>query len=188
MSKNPQGKVDEFRSLMSSDRDSEFLRLANLPNQNITTLHRWLVEEGYKGSYQSVCTWYGNFHKAGVKAAAFNTNTQEYNGVVPELALQKVIAIFSHQLDTAIQRLGSFDSEEIGATEYFRRLPHLAREIRSCAGIINQMRFVGDRKNAELAGAYRLQQELLLTFADTPWETALAEALKSALIKIEEEL
>ena len=178
MTKFPQGKVDEFRSTMSSDRDAEFVRLASLPNQNITTLHRWLVEEGYKGSYQSVCTWYANF-----KALS-----QDYDGVVPELALQKVIAIFSHQLDTAIQRLGSFDSEEIGATEYFRQLPHLAREIRSCAGIINQMRFVGDRKNAELAGAYRIQQELLLLFSDTPWESALTEALKSVLTKIEEEL
>lgn len=188
MSKNPQGKVDEFRSLMSSDRDAEFLRLANLPNQNITTLHRWLVEEGYKGSYQSVCTWHSNFSKAGAKAAAFNTLSQDYNGVVPELALQKVIAMFSHQMDTAIEQLSGIQPEEIGVTEYFRQLPHLAREIRSCAGIINQMRFVGDRKNAELSGCYRISAELKEIFKDSPFSSALEEALKSALIKIEEEL
>lgn len=188
MSKNPQGKVDEFRSELNSDRDAEFLRLANLPNQNITTLHRWLVEEGYKGSYQSVCTWYGNFKKAGVKAAAFNTLSQDYDGVVPELALQKVIAMFSHQMDTAIEQLSGIQPEEIGALEYFRQLPHLAREIRSCALIINQMRFVGDRKNAELAGAWRVTQELKLVFQDTPFQNALEEAIKSVMEHIESEL
>lgn len=187
MSKTAQGKVDEFRCGLGLERDSEFLRIANQPNQNITTIHRWLVDEGYKGSYQSVCNWAEKHRKQGERAERFNQLTQTYVGAVPELALQKIVVVFSNLLDDYLEQVATADSESINLSEYLRIIPHLAREIRSCAGAMHQLRYLSDRKEIETAGAYRLAQELKLIFEDSPFEKTLEEGLKGALTRFEAE-
>jgi hypothetical protein len=187
MSKTAQGKVDEFRCGLSPERDAEFLRIANQPNQNITVIHRWLVDEGYKGSYQSVCNWYSNFKKNGEKAERFNQLTQAYTGVLPELALQKIVVIFGNLLDDYLEQIALAEPGAIEAAEYLKLLPHIAREIRSCAGAMHQMKFLGDRRELETSGAFRLAQELRLIFEDSPFSSALEEGLKSALTRMESE-
>lgn len=187
MSKTSQGKVDEFRCGLNPDRDAEFLRIASLPNQNITTIHRWLCDEGYKGTYQSVCNWHVHWRKNGEAADRFNAIAQSFVGVMPELALQKLLVKFSNLLDTYMEQVETTPDEAITPTEYLKIIPHIAREIRACAGAIHQLKYLSDRREIELAGAYRLQQELLLTFSDSPFEAALTEALKGAMTRIESE-
>lgn len=185
--KSPQGKVDEFRCGLNPDRDAEFIRIASRPNQNITTIHRWLCDEGYKGSYQSVCNWYSGWKKNGEKAERLNQLTQTYVGVVPEQTLAKIVVEFSGILDIFMEQILTAPSEEIKPGDYLKQLPHVAREIRSCAEAIHQLKYLGDRKEIEMSGVYRLQQELLLTFLDTPFEQSLTEALKGAIARLEAE-
>lgn len=187
MRKFAQGKVDEFRTHLHPDRDAEFIRIANQPNQNITVLHRWLLDEGYRGSYQSVCNWYGSFKRSGEKAQRFNDMAQTFTGVIPDLALQKIMVTFGNLLDDYLDQVAIAEPGTIEPSEYLRVIPHIAREVRSCAGVIHQLKYMSDRKSAEQAGAYRLHQELLLVFTDTPFEAALTEALKSAMTRIETE-
>lgn len=186
--KTPQGKVDEFRSGLSIERDAEFIRIANQPNQNITTLHRWLIDEGYKGSYQSVCNWSERTRKQGERAERFNQLTQTYVGAVPELALQKIVVVFSNLLDDYLEQVAMAEPGEIDAAEYMKLIPHLAREIRSCAGAMHQLRYLGDRKELEIAGMHRAFQELRLTFEDSPFAASLEEGIKGAIAKIEAEM
>lgn len=186
MSKYPQGKVDSFRSTINSDRDAEFIRIASLPNQNITSLHRWLCDEGYKGSYQSVCNWHESWRKSGKKAEALNKLTSEYIGVIPEQALQKILVEFANLLDLSLEQVLSAPDEDIKAVDYLKQLPHIAREVRSCAEAINQLKYVGDRKAAELAGAMRVITELRLIYQDTPTESSIEEAIKSITARLED--
>lgn len=188
MSKYPQGKVDEFRGTLVADRETEFLRIASIPNQNITTIHRWLCDEGYKGSYQSVCNWYSSFKKNGERAERFNQLTQTYVGAVPELALQKIVVVFSNLLDDYLEQVAMAEPGTIDAAEYMKLIPHLAREIRSCAGAMHQLRYLGDRKELEIAGMHRAFQELRLTFEDSPFAASLEEGIKGAIAKIEAEM
>lgn len=185
--KNPQGKVDEFRCTLPPDRDAEFLRIANQPNQNITVIHRWLSDEGYKGSYQSVCNWSDRYRKQGERAQRFNQLTQTYVGAVPDLALQKIVVVFSNLLDDYLEQVAMAEPGTIDAVEYMKLIPHLAREIRSCAGAIHQLKYMGDRREVESAGAYRLAQELRLIYQDTSFEKTLDEGLKGALTRLEAE-
>lgn len=185
--KTPQGKVDEFRSTLIPDRDAEFLRIASQPNQNITVIHRWLCDEGYKGSYQSCCNWYASFKRNGEKAERFNQLTQAYTGVLPELALQKIVVVFGNLLDDYLEQVAMAEPGTIDAAEYMKLIPHLAREIRSCAGAMHQLRYLGDRKSTEQAGAYRLAAELKLIFEDTSFEKTLEEGIKGAITRLEAE-
>ena len=51
---------------------------------------------------------------------------------------------------------------------------------------MHQMKYMGDRREVESAGAYRLAQELTLTFQDTPFEQSLSEAVKGAIASLED--
>lgn len=187
MKKTAQGKVDQFRCTLEPDRDAEFLRIANQPNQNITVLHRWLVDEGFKGSYQSVCNWHGQWKRNGEKADVFNQLNETYSGVIPEKALQKIVVVFGNLLDDYIEQIEAAEPGSINAGEYLKIIPHIAREVRSCAGVIHQLKYLSDRREIENAGAFRLAQELRLTFEDTPFQATLEEGVKGAIARMETE-
>jgi len=178
--------VDEFRQGLSEELDSELLRIAELPNVAVPEIYNWLIVNHFKGSLSATYTWFNNHKKTGAIAEKFNLLLKDYDGVATERVLQKLLVILTEQIDVAITNIGNAE-EPISATEYLRALPNLGREIRSVIQACNSLQAVRDRRSLEVAGAYRLSQELLVTFKDSPFADALDEAVRSAMILIEDE-
>lgn len=179
-------KVDEFRHSLTPEQDDEFIRIAGLPNIAVRDIYGWLVDQNYQGSIRGVYTWFEGHRKAGEKAEKFNQLLESYEGVAAEKVLQKLLVTFTEQLDTAIINL-STANEPLAAGDWLKALPHLGREIRSCVTAMNQLATIRDRKSLEMAGAWRACQELKLIFVDGPFESALEEAIKSVMTRIENE-
>lgn len=178
--------VDEFRQGLSEELDSELLRITELPNIAVPEVYTWLLNNGFKGSLSATYTWFNNHKKTGAIAAKFNELLKDYDGVATERVLQKLLVILTEQIDVAITNVSTAE-EPISATEYLRALPNLGRELRSVITAVNQLQAVRDRKSLEIAGAYRLAQELRITFEDSPFADALEEAIRGAMTLIEEE-
>jgi hypothetical protein len=139
---------------------------------------------GYSGSLRSVYTYAEQQRKIGAEAAKVNKLLADYDGLASEALLQKMAAIFTQQLDSAIIQLSTSD-QPVEAADWLKIIPHLGREARSCVTAINQLQTVRDRRALELAGAFRMAQELRLIFTDSPFESALDEAIKSAFHRIQ---
>jgi len=181
--------VDTFRHDISEDSDAELLRITALPNIGVPDIHRYLVSIGYNGSLRSCYTWYTAHKKIGEQAKIFNELLKDYEGVAAEKVLQKLTITFSNQLDIALAKIAPVEGTEasISQTEYLKAIPQLGREVRSCVQAINQLESIRDRRGLELAGAYRMAQELKLIFAGTPYEKSLEAGIKTVVALIEGE-
>lgn len=171
---------------MSPELDAELLRIADLPSVSIPDFHKWLIEIGFKGSLRCVYTWHEAHRKVGAAAQKFNKLLEDYEGASGEKALQKLLVVFTEQLDVALTNLGTVE-EPISGADYLKALPHLGREIRSCVTAMNTLSSIRDRKALEVAGAWRMAAELRLIFEESAFLDALEEAIKSAMLKIEDE-
>ena len=185
MAKSRPTKVDIFRQSLTAEAESELQRLANLPGITGTEVHRWLLEQGYDGSLQSVYVWLERQRETGAEAEKFNALLKTYSGITPEQTLNKLLVVLCQQLDMVMACWENAD-QPLDPNEYLRQVPNLGREIRSCVQAMHQFTRIRDRRELEAAGAYRLAQELRLVFNDTPFENSLEEGLKSAFDRIEE--
>jgi hypothetical protein len=179
-------KVDEFRSSLSPESDAELLRIADLPNVKVSDIYQWLLSQGFKGSLSGTYTWYENHRKEGEKAKVFNEMLKSYNGVSVEPALLKLVVVLSKQLDNVTTVLDK-DDIKLDPRESLRQLANIGRELRGCITSYNELQTIRDRKGLEIAGAQRMAQELRSCFADSPFLDAVEEAIKGALILIEED-
>lgn len=186
MAKQRPTKVDEFRHDLSPELDAELLRIADLPNISVPEIHKWLLEQGFVGSLRCIYTWHEQHRKVGAAAQKFNKLLEDYQGASSEKALQKLLVVFTEQLDVALTNIGSAE-EPISGADYLKALPHLGREIRSCVTAMNSLTTIRDRKALEVAGAFRMAAELRLIFEESAFLDALEEAIKSAMLKIEDE-
>lgn len=176
--------VEDFCKLISAEDNEELSRMLERPSANLSDVYRWLSELGYKGSLRSIYTYASQQRKIGAEAAKVNKLLSDYDGLASEALLQKMAAIFTQQLDTAIVQLATSE-QPVEAADWLKIIPHLGREARSCVTAINQIQTVRDRKALEMAGAFRMAQELRLIFTDSPFESALDEGIKSAFQRIE---
>ncbi|ABA24681.1 hypothetical protein Ava_D0016 [Trichormus variabilis ATCC 29413] len=185
--KAPQHRVDQIRSLMSAERLQEFDEFCK-HNRNTTAIRQLLEDWGYKVSQTAVQNWYRAFFPVGEEAKRFNILTSAFSGVDTGDALQKVLVLNADLIDSVMEVLKLKGG--VGAIDPEKLLPvvsHLSREVRACAEAVNGQKYIRDRKALEMAGAYRAIQELRLIFADTPFESALVEATKGVLSRLEEE-
>lgn len=182
----PQHKVDLMRSEMTAERVQEFDEFCRY-NRNTTAIRQLLEDWGYKISQTAVQNWYRATYPVGQQAIAFNALASEYTGVEVGDALQKLLVINANLIDRFLTIIQSLDSEAFRVENIVSTIPALSREMRACASELNNLRYVKDRKELEVAGAYRAMQELKLTFADTPFEAALEEASRSVMLRIEGE-
>ena len=180
MAKRPQCKVDQFRETLSPERDAELIRFINRPNTNGTEIYNWLIGEGYSGSLQSIYTFLDQQKELGKRASKLNQQLREFQGVTPESVLDKVLVILNDELDNLVN--GSSEEKDLP-----KAIAGLAKEIRGCVSTMNALKYTGDRKQLELAGAWRACQILKATFEDTSFSQSLDEAIRGAMIQIEEE-
>lgn len=171
---------------MTSEQRGEFDDFCKY-NRNTTAIRQFLEDWGFKVSQSAVQNWYKNTFPIGQEAKRFNLLATEYNGVEISDALQKLLIVNANLIDRFIITLESASTEDIRLEQLVTAIPSLSREVRACASELQQLKYLKDRKELEVAGAYRAIQELKLIFADTPFEQALEEAARSVLSRIDGE-
>jgi hypothetical protein len=182
----PQHKVDAFRAQMNLEQRGEFDDFCRY-NRNTTAIRQLLEDWGYKVSQSAVQNWYKYSFPVGQEAKRFNLLATEYNGVEIGDALQKLLIVNANLIDRFIITLESASTEDIRLEQLVTAIPSLSREVRACASELQQLKYVKDRKELEMAGAYRAIQELKLIFADSAFEQALDEAARSVMTRLEGE-
>lgn len=178
--------VDEFRQSLSADQEAELMRLIDLPGIAVTEIYNQLLEWGFKGSVNSTYNWYEGIRKEGEQAKIFNAMLTAYDGVNVEPTLRKLTVVLSNHLDNITAVLTKPDIK-LDPRESLRQLANIGRELRTAVTAYNELQTIRDRKGLEIAGAQRLANELRGTFKDSPFGEALEEAIKSAMILIEED-
>lgn len=171
---------------MSAERLREFDEFCK-HNRNTTAIRQLLEEWDYKVSQSAVQNWYCAFFPVGNEAKKFNAIATAFSGVEVEDALQKLLILNANLIDRLLETFGKEGAIAVDIEKQLAVIPHLSREVRACAEAVGNLKYHRDRKALETAGAYRAIQELRLIFADTPFESALAEAAKGVLTRLEEE-
>lgn len=184
MSKPRLTAVEEFSKSLTVEDNDELKRMIERPSANLSEVYRWLVDLGYKGSLRSVYVYADQKRKVGAEAAKMNLLLADYDGLASEAILHRMATIFSQQLDIAITDI-SLSDQPVEKADLLKVIPHFGREARSCVTAANQLKDIRDRKALEMAGAFRMAQELRLIFTDSPFESALDEGIKSAFQRIE---
>ncbi len=179
--------VDLFRESLSAEDDAELMKLVKLPGTPITTVYEWLVSHKYPASLSSVYNWHKQHRAIGAEAAKINAACEAYEGLQPEKMLNRIMVLCTNLLEMGLEQI-NLPGNPIEAQEYLRLLPSLCREIRGTAAALNQLRYISDRRLIELNGAHRMAQELRAIFAGSSFESALDEAISSALIKLGQDM
>jgi hypothetical protein len=187
MKKNRPTAVDLFRQTLSSEDDAELLELAKLPGTAITTVYEWLVGHGYRNSLTSVYNWHKQHRAIGAEAAKINAACEAFEGLQPEKMLNRIAVLCTNLLEMGLKEI-NLPGNPIEAQEHLRLLPSLCREIRGTVAAINQLQYISDRRLTELNGAHRMAVELRAIFAGSSFESALDEAISSALIKLGQDM
>ena len=187
MSRKPRPTaVDEFiTESFTQDETDELNRIAALSNTRARDIHDYLSEYGFTGSLSSVYSWWNRVRKTGQKAETFNKLLEDYQGADTTRILNKVVVVLHNQLDDCLSRLET--SQPAHPKDYLRLIPELGRNILAISQFVEQSNGIKDRRDLELGGAARALQELRLIFADSPFEEALEEGIKSVMQRLEAE-
>lgn len=187
MSRKPRPTaVDEFiTESFTEDELSELHRIASLPNTRARDIHEYLGEFGFNGSLSSVYSWWHRVRATGQKAEVFNKLLEDYQGADHTRILYKAVVVLNNQLDDCVTRLET--SPPAHPKDYLRLIPELSRNLLAISQFIEQNTSIKDRRDLELGGAARALQELRLIFADSPFEEALEEGIKSVMQRLEAE-
>lgn len=178
--------VDEFvTENFTEDELEELNRISGLPNTRARDIHEYLGEFGFTGSLSSVYSWWNRVRATGAKAERFNQLLEDYQGADHTRVLNKVVVVLHNQLDDCLTRLET--SAPAHPKDYLRLIPELGRNILAISQFIEQNSNIKDRRDLELGGAARALQELRLIFADSPFEEALEEGIKSVMQRLEAE-
>lgn len=167
------------------DDDDELIHLSKLPGITGIELYNYLQNLGFGGSLKSVYNWYAQQKVTGEKASQINELLQDYQGIEVDSVLQKLLGLLTQQLDIAISKLASGESQDLSISDYIRTLPQLARELRGSVQLSNSLQYVRDKRSLELGGAFRMGRELEDTFKDSPFYVALQEGIAAAMEKFE---
>jgi hypothetical protein len=184
--------VDAFVRQQVKSRGPEweykFLEYAQTPGLSSTDLYTYLRQYGFVGSFSNCQQWMKHKFPTGAIAKEYNTYAEELRGLQVEGVLsmglvQAMKWIQQIELHTNFEELAN-----ISVSQKLNAVPTMLKEIRAFAEAIQSIKAEADLIDAEKAGAYRLAQEVALTFKDTAMEQAVTEALKGALVKIESEI
>lgn len=185
--KRSQHKVDQIRSQMSLEKRVEFDDFCQF-GRNCTDIWRLLVNEGHNISVAAVAAWRRATYPTGEQAQMLNGLAQVYDGLEGDRSLQTVegiaITLIRHITQIYQQAPNKLDPAIL---KLFVLLPPLMREVRSSAAQREQLRFITDRAALEIAGGQRACDILVQTFEGTSFEDALREAIRGAMLQIEQE-
>lgn len=158
-------------------------------NRNNTEIHHWLVNEGHIICLGAVDNWRRATYPTGEQALMLNGLAQVYDGLEGDCSLQTVegIAITLIRQITQIYQQAP-NKLDPSILRLFVLLPALMRECRSSAAQREQLRFITDRAALEIAGGQRVCDILVQTFEGTSFEDALREAIRGAMLQIEQEV
>ncbi|MUL39436.1 hypothetical protein [Gloeocapsopsis dulcis] len=172
---------------MSSEKRAEFDEFCRF-GRNCTDIWRMLVNEGHTISVAAVAAWRRATYPTGEQAKILNGLAQVYDGLEGDRSLQTVegIAITLIRQITQIY-LQAPNKLDPAILKLFVLLPSLMRECRSSAAQREQLRFITDRAALEIAGGQRVCDILVQTFEGTSFEDALREAIRGAMLQIEQE-
>jgi hypothetical protein len=184
MARKPRpAQVEEFCSRLSPEQIAELTRVSILPGIRAKDIQDLLYSWGYTGSLQSVYTWWDRVRTKGEEAEKFNQMLQNFQGADTHGVLNKLLVILDQQLENAIASLTS--AKEVKSDAVLRALPQLADVILRTSNAINTQAVIKDRAALELSGAALMAAELRVIFADSPFEGALEEGIKSVMAKLE---
>lgn len=179
-------KVDQFRSEMKADDLAEFDRWVALFRPTNTDIWHRLKELGYTGSLSSVQNWYVGVFPIGDKARELNALAGIVQGLDPMACLRLGLGRVTSVMEKAVARIDGVDNlNAVDLTEALKMIAPLNKELRSTADKIHGMTGTRDRHELEMAGAYALMDELLVTFENEPVYDAIVEACKGAIAKLE---
>lgn len=179
-------KVDKFLRTITPEQQDEIFSLLRF-RPSYAEIHQVLKDRGYDGGICSVMSWYHSRFPTGDKAkeinqlalAAQNVNVSD----VLQLSLVRVIGVVS----TVMARIETGDIlNQMDGAEAVKLLPALNREVRALAAGLQEMNYLSDRKQVELAGATMMAETLEAIFQDDPnMLEALQVGIRAALEKIE---
>lgn len=187
-------KVDLFRrDNLSPEEDQELIDLVNSPAVTTLVVQSWLESKGAESiSAHAVNRWVKKTKKEGERAKLYNSLLSNYDGADIQRALYPLIVELAGQMENAISVIEGCDilspESPIHAAEWLRILPALSREVRGCVTELHKMQHIQDIQEIEMSGAMRIAKELRAIFADTAFEEALNEGIRSAMMRIESEL
>lgn len=175
--------VDEFLRTVPEETLIEFYRLADLPNVSVKELYNLLVGLGFDSSLTSCYRWYSHRKKEGQHAKAINKALTSYEGIDADKVLEKLVCTLHIQLDKAIEIL---ETNNLSAKEYLQSLPNLARELRGTISSKNQMEYIKQRQELEIAGVIYAQEQLKKIFSNQPFAIAVNDALSAVIQEMQE--
>lgn len=174
--------VDDFLRTVNEESVIELERLADIPNISVKELYSYITGLGFSASLTSCYRWFNNRKKEGQRAKAINRELISYEGVKADKLLEKLVCTLHIQLDKAIEAL---ETSELSAKEHLVSLPNLARELRGTVTSINQMEYIRQRQELEVAGVIFAAQELKKIFLEQPFYAALDEAMNGIIIEMQ---
>ncbi len=172
---------------MSAGERREFDKLVRF-NTDVTQMHRWLNARGHDVCLSAVYKWWNDYKEVGAQAQMLNQLAETYDGLEGDRSLASIEGIalsLIRQLTQIWQASPNKLDPEI--LKLFAFLPSLMREARSSAAQREQQKFIVDRTALELAGGQRMGDILLQTFEGTTFEDSLREAIRGAMLQLEQE-
>ncbi len=175
--------VDDIRAQLSAEDCAEFDRLASF-RPGLLDLQRYLGERGHYVSVTSLSAWFDATYGTGAEAKRINLLAATYRGLDAHQALEMASGL---ALTAAAKMVERLDARAWQVDDPAQSLQALLREARAAAAAAATMRTLEDRRELELAGAYRLAELLRVILAEAPWQDALGNALEAALRQIDSE-
>lgn len=176
-------QVDEFTSTITAEQLDDLTRIATTPGIRAKDIQDLLYSYGYVGSLQSVYTWWNRTLAKGEEAVKFNQMLENFQGADTYGVLNKLLVVLDTQLENAIASLAN--TRDLKSDAVLRALPQMADVILRTSNAINTQAIIKDRAALELSGAALMAAELKIIFADTPFQAALDEGIKSVMAKLE---
>lgn len=191
LAKLPTDKVEELKAFARTSR-------------NTAEIRNHFRDLGYDFTQAQVQTWFLETFPVGEEAAQLNKSASRYQGVETFDALQFGLGLVVKQLAVIESELGQYNTikakaesgEPLTMTEehymkggwqgFMMLLTPMLKELRAIAQGVNEYRYIRDRQELEIAGAQTAMQELLLIFADSPFEDALKEGIRGVMKKMEQ--
>lgn len=180
-------KVDTIRSNLSEQQLVAFENLLYF-RPTAKEIYCHLRDQNIKVHYDTVCQWYRDFHPVGNKAKKENEMMLAYTGIDPlaveEYAATRLLSLV-HRMCELLDGISDDDLNKNFAV-VFDKLPGYIHQLRNLASSLKETKRVVPQQETATAAAEEVIAELMITFKDTPFETALATASRGVRIKIAE--
>lgn len=187
--RHPQTNAERVIATLDPD-DLQQLRDACDRGDSAAAIHRWLRDRDPSISYSSVLNWLNREYPQGQTSSSINQKLKVYRGINPHLAHASSLAAVIELTDALLALIRSPSGLSVADLNpsQLSNLSDLLREQRQSAIALAAQQAQGDRRELELAGAYRIAEIINRLAEGDPHAAAISGYVRAAIAQLEHEI